>query len=160
MAEKKLRIGWFSFSCCEDSTIIFTEMLNDHYKEWKQVIDFRSILVLQRKETLDDLDVAFIEGAITSEEQETRLKDIRSKTKKIVAIGNCACSALPSGQRNQFDEQRKKEIEYLLLRFHYAPMVKKVSEVVPIDDSVPGCPMAEQAFLRVLNKYLGEFGIV
>jgi len=32
---KKLKIGWFSFTCCEDSTIMFTEMLNDHFFAWK-----------------------------------------------------------------------------------------------------------------------------
>ena len=31
----KLVVGWFSFTCCEDSTILFTELLNDHLDEWK-----------------------------------------------------------------------------------------------------------------------------
>jgi hypothetical protein len=26
---KRLVVGWFSFTCCEDSTILFTELLND-----------------------------------------------------------------------------------------------------------------------------------
>ena len=43
---KKLRVGWFSFSCCEDSTIIFTELLNDHWQEWKDKIEFVDALVL------------------------------------------------------------------------------------------------------------------
>lgn len=159
MEKKKLKIGWFSFSCCEDSTIMFTEMLNDHYKEWKQLVEFRSMLVLQRKETLSDMDVAFVEGAITSDEQAEKLKDIRSKTKKLVAIGSCACAGFPSAQRNQFDEAKKKEIEFLLIRFKYAATVKKVSEVVTVDASVPGCPMDEAQFLKVFNQMLQEFGV-
>lgn len=57
--KKKLRVGWFSFSCCEDSTIIFTELLNDHYKEWLDKIDFCSALVLKKKSEIKNLDVAF-----------------------------------------------------------------------------------------------------
>lgn len=157
---KKLKIGWFSFSCCEDSTIIFTEILNDHYREWKNLIDFRSIAVMQKRENLEDLDAAFVEGAITSERQEKKLKEIRNKAKKLVAIGACACIGMPSAQRNLFDEKINKEIENILIRFQYAKNVRKLSEIVAVDDQVPGCPMDEEEFLSVINKYLNEFGIV
>lgn len=156
----KLRIGWFSFSCCEDSTIIFTEMLNDHYKEWKKVIEFTSILVMQRRETLDNMDVAFVEGAIASEEQAEKLKLIRSKAKKLIAIGSCACAGFPSAQRNQFSEEKRREIASLLIRFKYAEQVKKISEVVTVDASVPGCPMDEKQFLKILHTMLVDFNIV
>ncbi|MBI2597873.1 MAG: hypothetical protein HYW50_01620 [Candidatus Diapherotrites archaeon] len=49
MAEKKLKIGWFSFSCCEDSSIVFSELLNDHYKEWLKLIDFKNVRLLYGK---------------------------------------------------------------------------------------------------------------
>ncbi len=156
----KLRVGWFSFSCCEDSTIIFTEMLNDHYQEWKKVIDFRSILVMQRREDLSELDVAFVEGAITNKDQEDKLKKIRSISKKVIAIGSCACAGLPAGQRNFFDDTTKTELEAILTRFAYAEKVQKLSDIVTIDDMVTGCPMDERNFLKIVEKYLVEFGIV
>lgn len=157
---QKLKIGWFSFSCCEDSTIIFTEMLNEHYKTWRELIDFRSMLVLQRREDLSEFDVAFIEGAITSGDQEEKVKKIRSVSKKLVAVGSCAVAGMPSNQRNFFDEQTKHEIEAIITRFSYAPMVKKVADVIPVDDIVPGCPMDEHRFLAVMEKYLKEFGVI
>jgi coenzyme F420-reducing hydrogenase gamma subunit len=157
---KKLKIGWFSFSCCEDSTILFTELLNDHYLKWKKLIDFQSILIMQRKEVLEDLDVAFVEGAITSKEQEEKLKTIRGASKKLVAIGSCACSGLPAGQRNDFDPSKKAEIEFLLTRFSYAQRVQKLSDIVVVDDQVSGCPMSEESFLAILDKYLKEFEII
>lgn len=156
---RKLRVGWFSFSCCEDSTIVFTELLNDHYREWKRLIDFRSALVLQRREDLSELDVAFVEGAIASPAQEEKLKKIRGIAKKLVAIGSCACAGLPSGQRNAFGEQTKTEITPILEQLGYAAVVKKLADVVPIDDQVNGCPMDEKVFLQVLNKYIQEFHV-
>lgn len=157
---KKLRIGWFSFSCCEDSTIIFTELLNEHFQEWKEKIEFCSALVLRKKNTLKDLDVAFVEGAITSKKQEEKLLEIRRESKKLIAIGACACIGMPSAQRNLFDDKKNTEIKNILIRFNYAKSVRKLSEVVPVDDFVHGCPMDENIFLQIMTKYLKEFNII
>ncbi len=157
---KKLKVGWCSFSCSEDSTILFTEMLNDHYKEWKNLIEFREFSLFQKREDIKDIDVAFVEGAIASYEQEEKLKKIRKNSQKLVAVGACAVVGFPSGQRNNFNEEMRKEIEYILLRFNYNDKVKKLSDIVGVDDIVPGCPMDENIFLNILNKYLKEFNII
>lgn len=156
---KKLRVGWFSFTCCEDSTIIFTELLNQHYEKWRKLIDFRHAKVLQTKNVLDEMDVAFVEGAIATSAQAEKLKKIRVLSKKLVAIGACACTGMPATQRNNFAAPTKEEIAALLVRFNQEERVRTVKEVVPVDDFVHGCPMTEQAFLVVLNKYLKEFGV-
>jgi coenzyme F420-reducing hydrogenase gamma subunit len=158
MAEenKKIKIGWFSFSCSEDSTILFTELMNEHWQEWKKIFDFRHARVLQSKNILDELDIAFIEGAITSDEQIEQLKDIRQKSKKLVAIGACAVQGMPAGQRNFFDEKQKEEIEALIARFAALPKVLKVSEVVKVDAEVPGCPMDPNVFLKVVSELVTE----
>lgn len=155
---KKLRIGWFSFSCCEDSTIIFTELLNDYWNQWKDKIEFAYAPLLQKREELKDIDIFFVEGAITSAKQEEKLKEFRANSKKLVAIGACACSGMPSAQRNSFDEQTNKEIKNLLIRFKYADKVKRLKDVIQIDAEVNGCPMVEQMFLKVLNQLIAEFG--
>ncbi|MCR4263324.1 MAG: hypothetical protein NUV98_01220, partial [Candidatus Roizmanbacteria bacterium] len=62
----KLRVGWFSFTCCEDSTILFTELLNTHWDEWKEKIEFVNARVLKTNRELKDLDISFVEGAISS----------------------------------------------------------------------------------------------
>ncbi len=156
---KKLRVGWFSFSCSEDSTIVFVEMMNDHYLEWKRLIDFRHARILKSRNVLDELDVAFVEGAIASEKDADELKNIRMKSKRLVAIGACACDGMPSAQRNEFDDAKKSEIKFLVEKFRLSEKVLRVKDVVPVDDSVPGCPMNESRFMEVLNKYLKEFGV-
>ncbi len=159
-SSKKLRIGWFSFTCCEDSTILFTELMNEHWQEWVKVLDVRHAKVLQSDNVLDELDVAFVEGAISAPDQEEKLKEIRSKSKKLVAIGACAVTGMPSAQRNEFPEEVREEIDFLIERFHYGEKVKRLDEVVEVDAKVPGCPMNEKKFLEVLEQALKEFGIV
>ena len=159
MAEenKKIKIGWFTFSCCEDNTIVMTEIMNDHWQEWKKLFDFRHANVLKSKNILDELDIAFIEGAIASEKHEEKLREIREKSKKLVAVGACAVVGMPAAQRNYFNEQQKQEIEFLIARFSALPKVLKVSDVVKVDAEIPGCPMEPAKFLDTVDKLVKGF---
>jgi len=153
---KKIKIGWFSFSCCEDNTIVMTEVMNDHWQEWKKIFDFRHVRVLKSKNIYDEFDIAFIEGAIASDEQEEQVKDIRSRSKKLVAVGACAVLGLPAGQRNNFTEEQNTSIQFLIDRFKALPKVLRVKDVVKVDAEIPGCPMSPDNFLKVVNGLVAE----
>ena len=154
--QKKIRIGWFNFTCCEDSTIVMTEMMNDHWQDWKKMFDFRHARVLKTKNVLDQMDIAFVEGAISSEKQANDLREIRKLATLVVAIGACACTGMPTAQRNTFNEKQKEEIEFLLVRFAQLPKVLKLADVIKIDAEVPGCPMDPKNFLEVVNKAVAQ----
>jgi coenzyme F420-reducing hydrogenase gamma subunit len=66
---------------------------------------------------------------------------------------------MPSGQRNEFDERRKREIAPIVDNYRYSEKVVPLHDVVQVDDNIPGCPMLEASFLGVLEKYMTEFGI-
>lgn len=158
---KKLAIGWFSFTCCEDSTILFTELLNKNLDDWKKVVEFRHVKALKTTNELRDLDVAFVEGAVSSETQEKEVKKIRENSKYVVAIGSCACTGMPSASRNEFaDEQINEKIEWYLKHFDYSDKVRKLEEVIKVDDKVDGCPMNVPVFMEVLQKYLKLFEVI
>src|SRR3989344_3614236 len=154
--DAKIKIGWFSFSCCEDNTVVFTEIMNDYWKEWKKTFDFRHARVLKSNNVLDELDIAFIEGAIASDDHAAKLREIREKSKKLVAVGACAVIGMPSGQRNFFTEKQKQEIDFLIARFSALAKVLKVADVVKVDAEIPGCPMEPKIFLEVVNKLVAE----
>lgn len=156
---KKIKLGWFSFSCSEDNTIVFTELMNEYWQDWKKIFDFHYAKTLKTNNVLDELDIAFIEGAIASEEQIKRLKEIREKSKKLVAVGACAVTGMPAGQRNFFSEEQKERIQFLLDRFAALPKVLKVSDVVKVDAEVPGCPMDPKIFLEIINNLVKDFNL-
>jgi sulfhydrogenase subunit delta len=159
MERRKLRIGWFTFTCCEDSSIILVELMNKYYFEWKEKIDFRYCKMLKSKNSFDEFDVAFVEGAISNDYEKEKLLKIREKAKYVVAIGSCACTGYPSAQRNDFSPQMKARIEEFLEKFKLYEKVLRLDQVVKIDDKVEGCPMLEVTFLRTLEKYKKEFGV-
>lgn len=160
MTDKKLKIGWFAFTCCEDSSIMFTEMLNDYFFDLKKLLNFRHAKILQNKNELSDIDVAFVEGAIASERDKKKLLKIREVAKYVVAIGSCAVTGMPSASRNDFSEDLKKKISPYLEQFNQTEKVYALHELIKVDDSVAGCPMNEGKFLEVLEKYLKEFKII
>ena len=160
MKSKKLKIGWFSFTCCEDSTMVWIELMNQNLMNWKKTLEIRHARVLKKNNKLKGLDVAFVEGAITNDVDAKMLGEIRKNSKKLVAIGACAITGMPAAQRNMFSEEQKREIAFLIERFKQADRVRTVKDVVPIDDEVLGCPMEEDVFLKVLDKYVKEFGVV
>jgi coenzyme F420-reducing hydrogenase gamma subunit len=67
---------------------------------------------------------------------------------------------VPSSQRNLFDEDTKKSIQYLIDRYGYENEVLPISKIIKIDDQVAGCPMVEANFLKIVDKYLKEFQII
>lgn len=154
--QSKLKCAWFSFSCCEDNTIIMTELLNDHWLEWSKIIEFKHFRTLRTNNSMEPFDIAFIEGAIASQKQIDKLKKIRELSKKIVAVGSCAVVGMPSGQRNFFNEVQQNNIKFLLDKFSTLPRVLKVSEVVTVDAEIPGCPMEPDNFLKITNSLISE----
>lgn len=156
MDTPKIAVGWFSFSCCEDSTIVFTELMNDHWQEWKKLFEFRHAKVLKSNNVMGPFDIAFVEGAIASPEHMEKLKDIRSRSKKLVAIGACAITGLPAGQRKNFTDEQKESIRFLVERFGALPEVQTVEQVVPVDAKVPGCPMDPNLFLKTVTTLVAE----
>jgi len=152
-----LRVGWFTFTCSEDNSIMLLELMNRNYFDWKKKIDFRYCKMLKSHNVLDELDVSFIEGAVSNDKEKERLMEIRSKSKYLVAVGACAVTGMPSAQRNEFPPALKARIEPFLHRWKLYDIVLRVDQVVKVDEKVPGCPMVEPEFLRVLDKYLKEF---
>jgi coenzyme F420-reducing hydrogenase gamma subunit len=157
---KKLHIGWFTFTCCEDSSILFVELMNKNYFTWKRLIDFRYCKMLKSHNQFDEFDVAFVEGAISNDRDKERLLEIRKRAKYLVAVGACACGGYPSAQRNDFPEHVKVKIQPFLDKWNLYEKVLKLDELVKVDDKVDGCPMVEATFLKILDKYLKLFGIM
>jgi NAD-reducing hydrogenase small subunit len=111
------------------------------------------------------VDVALIEGAISSQEDLEKVRTIRQRSKLVVALGDCAVTGNVPAMRNQIVPRKLLERIYVegvqespgiptegvpaLLR-HAVP----VHEVVKVDLHVPGCPPPAQAIAFVLGELL------
>lgn len=158
-ANRKLRVGIFSFTGDEGCVITLLEVLNYKFFEWKDKIDIVYARTLRSKNDLTNLDVAFVEGAISTPSEEAKLREIRANAKNVVAIGTCAINGLPSAQRNNFPELLKREIEPLVRKLGQFERMKAPTEIIKVEDQVPGCPMLENKFVEVLEKYIKQLEV-
>jgi len=150
----KLNVGFFSFTCCEGCTMVFIELLNKKYEEYMKKMKIKNFRQLKTNEKIKNLDIAFVEGAISTTSEEKKLKEIRKNTKKLIALGSGAVNGYPSNQRNKFDKNKQKSISPLIKRFHQNKTIEPLSKFVKVDDEVNGCPVSEQDLMNKLEKYL------
>ena len=127
--QKKLRVGFFSFTGCEGDMVVFLELLNDKFPAWSKLLDVKTMRLLQDKDDHKNLDVAFVEGAISSEKELKKIKEIRKNCKRLVAIGSCATDGGPSAQRNLFNEEKLAEVEFIVKKFRQLDKVLAVPKV-------------------------------
>ncbi|OGI15312.1 hypothetical protein A3K63_05300 [Candidatus Micrarchaeota archaeon RBG_16_49_10] len=157
---QRLKVGIFSFTGDEGCVITFLEILNYKFFEWRDLVDIRYCKTLKSKNRMEGLDVAFVEGAISSEKEAKRVKEIRRNCRKLISIGSCAIDGSPSNHRNFFDKARMKEIRPVMKKFRHLKKVVPLKDIVKVDGEVPGCPMLEDAFVKCLEAELKEFGVV
>lgn len=150
----KVRVGFFSFTCCEGCFIVFIEALNSKYEEWTSKIDIVNFRALKRNMKLDNLDVAFIEGAVSTKEELKKLKEIRRKSKMLVAFGSGAVTGYPSNQRNAFKGQLKKDVEPMIKQYKQLPTIEPLKKYVKVDLEINGCPINRQDVIKQIDELL------
>lgn len=156
MIKKRLRAGVFSFTCCEGCSIMFIELLNKKFFEYKEKLDIQNMRVLKSSNKIGSLDLAIIEGAISTASELKKLREIRKKAKKVAAIGSCAIIGMPSSQRNNFSIEMKEKIKPLVKKLHQLERILPLKNYVKTDYEINGCPINADDLGRLITKELGK----
>jgi NAD-reducing hydrogenase small subunit len=117
------------------------------------------------KEFPEGVDVTFVEGAVSSEEDAKKIRLVRDRSYLVVSFGDCAVTANVPGMRNQFkidDVLQRAYVENADL--HAAlptegvpPLLQRarpVHEFVNVDVFLPGCPPPSETILYALSELL------
>ena len=134
------------------------ESLNEKFFEWKKRVDIRYFRALKKVKKIAPMDIAFVEGAISTESEMRKLKLIRANAKKLVALGSGAINGWPSNLRNDFKGAKKAEVAVLMKRLKQIESVLPIKKVVKVDDEIPGCPIEESVFIKKMEGYLAKSG--
>ncbi len=152
----KIKVGFFSFTCCEGCTISFIEILNEKFDEYNEKIDIKYFRALRPVKPLEAFDIAFVEGAISTPEEIKKLKEIRKFAKKVVALGSGAINGWPSNLRNELKGEQKKKIMAIVKKLNQIEKISPIKEFINVDDEIIGCPVEKKIFTEKIDKYLQE----
>ena len=162
MSKKKLATVWLDgCSGCHMSFLDMDERLIDLAGK----VDLVYSPLVDAKEFPHGVDIALIEGAVSSEEDLHKIQMIRKRTKTLVSFGDCAVTANVPSMRNPFtvesvydrayretatlDPQTPNQVIPRLL-----PYARPVHEVVAVDVFIPGCPPSADVIFYAVTELL------
>lgn len=143
----KPKVAFFDFTCCEGCQLQIAnkeDTLPD-FLNLVEVVNFREVSSYQGQ----DYEIAFIEGSISRQDQVERLKKIRAQAKILVAYGTCAAFGGVNKMANIFSAQELNDEVYGPKPKDTLP-VMAVSEVVPVDLTIPGCPVSKEEVEKIV----------
>jgi sulfhydrogenase subunit delta len=150
----KPKAGFFDFTCCEGCQLQIANLEDDiiGLLDLVEIVEFREVYTGRAEK----YDIAFIEGSITRKQDEERVKDIRGRAGLLVAFGQCAVTGGINRLRNNWDslDAVKREVygESANMPHLDTFQTKGVSEVIPVDLNIPGCPINRDEFLRIVKE--------
>jgi NAD-reducing hydrogenase small subunit len=116
------------------------------------------------KEFPEGVDVTLVEGSVSTDEDVEKIHWIRSRTRILVALGDCAINGNVPAMRNAFGVDAVFRQAYLTnvvqgqVPADRVPQlleaVRPVHEVVPVDVFVPGCPPSADTIHYVLAELI------
>lgn len=131
---------------CEDELMILANALD--IRDWE--------MAQTNNDQKSQLDVAFVEGVVAQTRDLEALKEIRKRSKILVALGTCAVWGGVAAMKNHIPREVLKEevygngIELVAVSMKALP----VKSFVKVDVSLPGCPIEKHEFLQVVASLL------
>lgn len=152
---RKPTVAFFDFASCEGCQIEFTnygdaailELLNH-----VDIVEFREAMT----ETTDGrIDIAFVEGSFTREEDRARLEEIRRRARTVVAYGACACTGGINALKNHQDDFAEEVYGADAAMPHLrSGTARPISAAIQVDHEVMGCPINKDELLTVISNLL------
>jgi NAD-reducing hydrogenase small subunit len=107
----------------------------------------------------DQVDLALVEGSVSSTEDLEKIRHIRACTKVLVALGDCAITGNVPAMRNPVGSEKVLQHVYLKnapsdIVPPLLPKVLPLHQVVTVDAFLPGCPPPADAIYFALTELL------
>jgi NAD-reducing hydrogenase small subunit len=161
---KKAKIATVWLDGCSGCHMSFLDM-DERLLGLAPLIELVYSPLVDQKEFPHDVDVTIVEGSVSTNEEFNKIRKIRSHTKVLVALGDCAVTGNVPAMRNPFDQEAVFERAYFenaqtqqqKPTLHLPTLldrVRPVHEVVKVDVFVPGCPPPADVIYQVVADLL------
>ena len=159
MSKLKLATVWLDG--CSGCHMSFLDM-DERLLELAEVVDVVYSPIVDTKEFPEHVDIALVEGAVASVDDEKKIRKIRAHTKMLVAMGDCAITANVPSMRNPIgpaailDRAYKENVTAqaqipCVVVPKLLNVVRPIHEFVTVDVYLPGCPPSADTFYTALT---------
>ena len=154
-AAEKPKVGIYGFTGCAGDQLILIHT-EDEILNLFGSIDLQSFVMASSNPVEGDLDVAFIEGSISTQEEREHILDIRRRAKILVALGNCAVSGGPQAMYTGDDKYKARlQNVYGDAKFITDPVeAKPIDAYVKVDYYLPGCPIEQKDAYALISRLI------
>ncbi len=155
-SNEKLKIGIYELTGCAGDALLILDCEKELIDMFKAA-DIQSFLMAKSDNIDGELDVALVEGSVSTEREKEELLDIRKRAKTVVAIGICSCfGGIQAAFLDKKDwEKNFKKVYGDKKMNHTKPLQSKpIDAYIKVDYYLPGCPIGKEQFLSTFNRIL------
>ena len=151
----KPKVGIFALTSCYGCQLKLATV--QKITEIADAVTFESFYMLSSASKHPaDVDIAFVEGSVSTEKDLEELMEIRKHSRILVALGACAVNG-----GVQSWAQGEKDIEKLHTKVYAEGKIKMkplqatpISHHVEVDYYLPGCPPEEDEIMYMISTFL------
>jgi len=156
MEKKKLKIGIYELTGCAGDALLIVDCEKELVNIFKAA-DIQSFSMAKSDNIDEELDIALVEGSVSTEKEKEEILDIRKRAKTVVAIGICACfGGIQAAFLDEKDwKNNLKEVYGDIEMTNTKPLQSKpINAYIKVDFYLPGCPIGQEQFLSTLNRVI------
>ncbi len=153
---RKPKLAVWKFTSCDGCQLTLLD-LEEHLLAIAEQVEIAYFLEATRAVVRGPYDISLVEGSISTPHEEELIRKVRKQSRFLVAIGACATAGGIQALRNfahvrEFVQAVYAHPEYI----RTLEKVKPISEVVPVDFELRGCPISREQLLELLSAYLNR----
>ncbi|MGV6815902.1 MAG: NADH-quinone oxidoreductase subunit B family protein [Thiotrichales bacterium] len=154
----KPSVAVHKFSSCDGCQLAFLNAGKD-LLTLSELVDIRHFLEAGLDEPEASVDIAFVEGSVSTAEEQERIQKVRANSKLLITIGACATSGGLQALRNLNDSEPDwREAIYAQPEYiHTLTHATAIREHVKVDFELWGCPVNSRQLLAAVRALL--FGV-
>ncbi len=151
--EEKIRIGFYALTSCYGCQLQFAMM--DEILKLLPKAEIVCWFMVERDSYEDEpVDIAFIEGSVSTEEEVELVKKIRENAKIVVAVGSCAVhGGVQSWDGRSLEELWKTVYGDGKVKFQ-PKKAEPVENYINVDYHIYGCPPEKRDFIYTIGTLL------
>jgi len=150
----KPTLGIFGISGCAGCllSIIFEE----NFKQITKIMDIKSFPFIKEDKYKGNFDYVLIEGTVCFDDDIEKLINLRKRTKKIVALGSCACFGGVPSIKNFMDQEKVMKLIYPVYNHLKSENPTPINKHIKVDYYIPQCPPSKEEILEFFNCILTD----